>query len=371
MGSKLPPPAPAGSQRLPARPGTILGRVPKSAVKGATITPLEQKVLDMAGWQQGEPIPDLSDTALGKQLTAEARQIGAAAANLEGLTPVPPDTPPIQPPQTTDISEMSPAEQAKFYKTLAELHEVQTRLQAAKAAQAPAQSTAIPSGINMAIPGMAQAVMTVAQATAQANALPPVPVVDDIDEKAAARPKTVEQAPSAICPRCGLDMDEPATVPSQEDVLAYVQAILGGQRFIKQYQLFGGRITVVFRSLLPCEEDVIKQQLTYDVQNKRLLSQHEARIRQAEYRMAFGIASFTRQGQAPRHLPEPVEYVWDAKACETAAAAMYADISDNIFVSDTMRRAIALCWSQFWDIMKYLEAKATSPDFYNGIAVPG
>jgi len=235
----LPPAATAGSRQYPANPGTIMGKVPRSAANGTRLTPMEKQVLDAGGWKEGDPIPDLTDTVLAKRLTAEAAAIGKAAANTEGLTPVPPNTPPIVPPEIRDISELAPAERAQYYQTMAELAEVEAKIANAKNGTVSAQSA-----IDMTIPGMQQAVATVSQAE---NAAPePAPT---------ASPET--PAPVTICPRCGADVTAAVQLPTRIDIQNYVQAVLGGQRFYKAYQLFGGKLDIVFRSLLPAEEDAM------------------------------------------------------------------------------------------------------------------
>ena len=347
--------APSGRQeRLPARPGTILASVPKDAVKGPKLTPLERQALDKAGWKPTDPIPDLTDTQLGQRLTREAQKIGEEAANLEGLTPVPPNTPPIKPPELRDISELSPAEQQQFADTVAELNEVRQRIDAARRAKT-ASETAGP-GINTNIPGMAQAAAAVQQAAAE-------PAPEPAPEPT---PEFLSEERNSICPRCGLDLDNPATEPTKTDIMTYVQTVLGGQRFVKKYQLFDGRVTIIFRSLTTLEEECIKEQLTADVRTKQLLSQQEARVRHAEYRMALGLAAVVRAGQPTIELDEPLDFARTHTGDESKIIALRYRMLETL-KTDTLKRAVAACWSNFWDILVFLEAKATSSDFYKGI----
>jgi len=376
MENMPPPAAPPGSRgRLPANAGTVLGRVPTHAASSKDLTPLERQVLEAGGWKDGDPIPDLTDTAMGKRVTAEAQQIGLAAANTEGLTPVPPNTPPIEVPPIRDISELSPGERQEVYKSMAELAEVKAKL---AAASAPPPQATVPEDINMGIPGMAQAATTAAQAVA--GAPPPVPIFNDLAERkaaAAARQPATETVSEetdgeVICPRCGLDLNNPTPKPAHQDVLVYVQTVLGGHRFVKQLSLFGGRAVVVFRGLTIREEDAIKAQLADDVERKLLPTAAAVRLRRMEYRMALSIARFTRQGQQPIDIPEATSYAWEASATyHSVVDAMRQDINDKIFVTDTVRQAVAHCWSQFWHILKHLEVKANDPDFYKAIETRG
>jgi len=366
MAPRLPHAAPPGSRsRLPANAGTVLGKVPRDRITGELLSPLERRVLDEAGWKAGDPLPDLTDTQLARRVTAEAQQIASAAAtNAEGLTPVPPDTPPVVPPEARDISELSPEERQAVYKTMAELSEVRERLTAAKSKQA----TTPDSAINMDIPGMAQAAATVAQAESAT-----IPVVDDLNTPPAPAINATPPSPTT-CPRCGLHLHEPNTMqPTHDDVLTYVQAILGGQRFVKRFQLFGGHVSVVFRGLTVQEEAAIKAQLRRDVDSGTLnATSADVRIRRAEYRMALGIAEFTRRDQDQTLITEANDYHWtQTDACPSVVVAMWNDINNQLFRMATVRRAVAFCWSQFWEILKHMEVKANDPDFYNAIEMCG
>jgi hypothetical protein len=377
MAKSPPPAAPAGTQQqqLPANAGTLLGKVPRSGVSGKELTPLEQQVLTAAGWKDGDPIPDLTQTALGKRVTAEAQQIGEAAANTQGLTPVPPNTPPIEPPTIRDVSELSPSEQADIYRTMEELSEVRTKLEQAKT---PAPPSIVPDDIDMGIPGMAQAATMAARAE---QGPPPIPIINDLQEakeRAAQQPVEMPAVPATetdgevICPRCGLDLSNPAAEPAHEDVLVYVQTVLGGHRFVKKCSLFGGRVEVVFRGLTINEEEVIRAQINSEIEKKLLKTQRDVRIRRAEYRMVAGIASWALQGKVPVDIPEIAAYGWAADATvSTVLEAMRRDVNNQIFITDTVRRAVAHCWSQFWNTLKHMEVKANDPDFYNAIGTPG
>lgn len=214
------PVAPTGAMTdtLPHMPGTVVGKVPKAAVKGATdLTPQERAVLEKAGHRIGDSLPDLTCTMTGERMTKEAEAIRKQAADISGLTPIDPTTPPLTPPVPTPIEELpaeqqeralqsfeemrelqevatiaamsrSPEQQAIHDAAIREARELQAAMAATRAADAHAAAEALPEGL-AAVPGAAAAV-AVARHAAEAKQ-PQITLVDDL----------------------GLDEDAPATLP--------------------------------------------------------------------------------------------------------------------------------------------------------------
>ncbi len=67
------------------------------------------------------------------------------------------------------------------------------------------------------------------------------------------------------CPRCALDLTKPYKVtPTEEDLTNFLRAMMNshtGDRFVKSYPIFGGRVRVTFRSLLAEESENIGEEL--------------------------------------------------------------------------------------------------------------
>ncbi|GAG12108.1 unnamed protein product, partial [marine sediment metagenome] len=152
-------------ERIPHKPGTVLGAVPAQNVdRGSTkLAPEEQAVLDAAGWKPGDPIPDLQGTKLGQRLTAERDKLRTAAENVDGMTPVPPDTPPITIPTPVPIESLPPEKQAELRRSMAEMAEIKTQVDASRAVAEHEAAVTAPDSI-AGVPGMDAAFRTAAEA---------------------------------------------------------------------------------------------------------------------------------------------------------------------------------------------------------------
>jgi hypothetical protein len=72
-----------------------------------SLGPGEREVLESAGWKDGDPVPD--------NIAAIADQAREDANNISQLQPpIDLTTPPLAMPEETDISDLPPAEQAKY-----------------------------------------------------------------------------------------------------------------------------------------------------------------------------------------------------------------------------------------------------------------
>ena len=139
-------------------------------------------------------------------------------------------------------------------------------------------------------------------------------VVDDRAEQSAAEPapksepaapevvieddppsETGLDAPSAIfpfCPRCGWDMKQKYDVDiTDNDKEDFIATLLGGARFKRAYEIAGGRMKIVFRSMLADENFMVQRQLLLDQNNNEIFSEAEWYLRLAEYRMACSLES--------------------------------------------------------------------------------
>lgn len=59
---------------------------------------------------------------------------------------------------------------------------------------------------------------------------------------------------AAACPRCGYGAEKPME-PLQDDLEEYMRCVLGGQRFMKTYSMYDGKVKLTFRSLVNKEVD--------------------------------------------------------------------------------------------------------------------
>ena len=376
----LPPTGQQTDERLPFTPGVVVAKISNKEFDPAStgLTDIEERVLKQAGWRPGDPLPDLTNTMIGQRLTDAFTKVGEEARQLDGLTPVPPDTPPLQIPKARDISELSPAEKA----------EVVNALKAAKQIEENLRQQDVPDSI-AAIPGMAEAYKTASQlpdtltivddttkAAAETNFNPtvaeePVPLVPDPPNveppSEAAAGSELDAIPHVQCPRCGHFVDTDVINPSDDDKRAFVQAILGGQRFRKNYTVFGGKIAFTLRTLLPSESAMALFQLDSDCDTRRVLTQAQYIRYLQDYRLAMGLEMLHRDGKAPVQLQAVKEIQFDNNQYSTVLPQLTEYIQDQLFANDHVRHVIGMHWAEFQRLTELMEVRAEDSDFWTAI----
>jgi hypothetical protein len=373
---------------MPMKPGTVIGKVPKAAVPDMNApepTPMERKVLEAAGWEPGQPLPDLTKTRVGQRLSQHVANIKQGAANVQGQTPVPPNTPPIEIPAMKDISTLPPAKQAEVYQTIEEMAELQQTLQSQQAQQVAAQAGAMPQEI-AGVPGMAQAWQTAGAGGfpggvaivndmdtpegVTAPGIPPQPQPQPQPQPAMAEAAVEAPAPQpqpegpVVCPRCGHDLNGELYVPDPGDKELYVQAVLGGQRIRKMHQLFGGRLTVVFHGLNPIETELAMAMVEEDVANQDLTSAMQYSTRFLDYRMTLAVSQIIRHGHDPIQLAPISDVVDDPAKLSESCRARRAWLHKNVYITDVIHRAVARAFDTFSAFQNYFEAKVEDDDFF-------
>jgi len=378
---------------LPPPPGTVLGRVPLQTVRGHDdLTDAERAIIEKAGWRPGEPVPNFRGTAVGKQLQKEVEKIREDAEDYQDLSPIDPATPPLEPPTPVDIESLPPAEQEKALRIFGEMDELQARMNAARKARAQAPHQPPPQVL--AKPGAAAAIAAATAAATRERG--GIELVDDIgmtDDRpispfklkkpAAVAAETVVPAAPEIssgdqnptgsgadlsntttyCPRCNFDLNGETVVPTDEDIVAYVATLMADDaRFRKEIKLFGGRIIVVFRGLLPKEVDlaIVHADKAVASGTVKHVMQYVAMVE--NYKMAMGIESVRRAGRGEIKLPA----IADIDDKEGEPLQLLSDYLNNeIFTTDSLRSAVGAQWVRFCKLLQHIEAHASDPSFFD------
>ncbi len=391
---KFPVP-PAAEQQdhgtLPPPPGTVLGRVPLDVVRGQSeLTDDEKQIIAAAGWKPGDPVPNLRGTKVGQHMQAAVDAVREKAEDVHGMSPIDPATEPLEVPEPVDINDLPPDEQERAIQIFKEMDELQDRMNMARRARTKTQP--LPPQIT-GTPGAAQAIgVAAAAAAAEREQQPGVTLVDDLGitgdqpfklKKPAAAPAQPESAPeisspeqvsaeaggdltdaTTHCPQCNFDLNGELVAPSTEDIVAYLSTLMGEGRFRKEARLFGGRIIVVFRGLLPKEVDMALQLADDDVVagNITHITQY-ARVAET-YKLIMGIESVTRTGQSPINLPA-VSDIEEPTNGRSSILQLKEYLDNDVFTTDSLRRTVGLQWIKFNRMLQYMEAKSDDPDFFD------
>ena len=172
------------------------------------------------------------------------------------------------------------------------------------------------------------------------------------------------------CKRCHHAVADAVDEPSRQDVLNYLP-VLGGGRFYKRYELFGGRVVLEFRSLLTSEWDMVRAQLMHDVARGVITGELAYADRMYNYRMAASLSLAQVQGRTPLSVPPLADIPWSAGEDRpdeaNVTAALWKWVRDQTLASETMMRTCASAFSEFIQTRETLDLRASSPNFWTGI----
>jgi len=314
-------------------------------------SPAERAVLEKVGWNDGDPVPpDL------------AKVIAEMQAEAEHLPPpVPLTTKPLELPTPVALDTL-PLEKQAEYKNLLEQMLGGAKTEAAKAEQQRRKQAELL--LPEAGPGINEAI-TVSSSEEDA---PGWPVVDDRKKEAQEAEETGEEASEPekepedkadfemkFCPHCGWAVaQKDLAVVTDDDKMRYLEAALSGQPFRKQYQFYGGRMSLSFRTLLPSETDLIYKQIRDDIEAKvitRIPEERDIRLRYYTLMMLEEVVLGSNvYSLAPmRHLPLN-------RQLET--------LLTGVLKSEMLLRHAVLTAGEFRDLADKLEVNAINPDFW-------
>ncbi len=325
-------------------------------VQNPYVSEFTRKTLAQFGWEDNDPIP----AALGDLLVQFKSELPASAR-----TDV-----------LIDVSLMAPEQVQQARDMLATAKQVRAR-QDKESEVETATATMNPS---------------VAALYRQLDSEGPT-IVDDRAEATAPTPPTAEKTPAGpepaapaepgvvgddpmvilpFCPRCGWDMRQRFEVDITElDKQDFLAAILGSTRFERRFELMGGRMVLVFRSLLAEENRAIQRQLVLDQEAKVFVTTDEWLLRMMEYRLACSLDRVEAgNGRVLHQVPTLAEMPHTPPAdnpLQTALAPLLEFVNNKVLSHEVTRRLAGQHLRQFQRLVEALEAMALEPSFWNGI----
>jgi hypothetical protein len=175
-----------------------------------------------------------------------------------------------------------------------------------------------------------------------------------------------------FCPRCGWDMLQKfEVVPTDRDKEDFLATILGGTRFRKRYELFGGKVIVTFRGLLAEENKLVYRQLVLDQQENRVATEAEWFTQMMDYRLSCALESLSSDtGKMIAVVPELAEMQFTpekGKPLATPLTDQLKFVNNSVLAQEVTRRLVGLHLRQFQRLLEALEAMALEPSFWTGI----
>ena len=204
---------------------------------------------------------------------------------------------------------------------------------------------------------------------------------DKKDAVADEAPKPAEQAPVSaavaqpvngpqFCPRCSWDMKQKFEVEAtNEDKEAFLIALLGGQRFRKKYELFGGKVVVTFRNMLAEENKAVYRQLVIDQRAKKIETEAEWFVQMMDYRLACSFEELTdKDGKPIASMPEvAIVTPLPEDDANNPLVQQLQKINSTTLSQEITRRLVGAHLRKFQRLLETLEAQALDPSFWNGI----
>jgi hypothetical protein len=418
------PPAGPGNLRPEQLPGP--GRPPMKTGK-IHMTDHTRKQLEAVGWTEGDPVPG----DLGTRLQEIQREVieERQAAKLEGSELAVGWTPPKT--SFVNITDLPPEKQneigqylQEYKKQIAQEEQMAAAVEDADAAipeniQGPTrdlmrnqilagdaaltarevqrqgnrtESTVIddretttkpPGGMQVpegktyagaiGIPSVADKIATLK--TKQAAAEPASPEVTATPQ---AMPTTgVTEPHTANCQRCHWPLQLPFNVEiSTQDKQAFLAALLGLSRFEKRYELLGGNLSVIFRSLSSQETEILQQQLGAMVRSGESIGDGEYWANMREFRLVMSVRQIMVGQNVIYTVPDLL--TWDTshpvkegdKVQPTAIPRMREYFYAEGAKQEPVRRILGQTHSNFQRLVEALEFMTNDPDFWKGIELP-
>lgn len=387
-----------------------------------------RRQLESVGWREGDPIPG----DLGARLQEIQREVieERQAAKLEGSELAAGWTPPKT--SFVNITDLPPEKQAEISQYLAE-YKQQVEQEAQMAAAVEAADSSIPPNIqgptrdlmrNQILAGDAALAAREAsrQAPQQASGViddrvqstspPPgfkipegrtyggslgIPSVADKIEKLKAQqtaaavppPPPPQEQPQTIpasgiesphpgtCQRCHWPLQLPFNIEiTTQDKQAFLAAILGLSRFEKRYDLLGGNLSVIFRSLSSQETGILQQQLGAMVRSGEVIGDGEYWANMHEFRLVMSIKQIMVGQNVIYTVPDLLTWDKDHPAKEgdkvqpTAIPRMRDYLYSEGAKQESVRRMLGQTHSNFQRLVEALEFMTNEPDFWKGIELP-
>jgi hypothetical protein len=381
-----PPPAAPAVAKRPLRdlmePGLFQ---PGQVLDPRFMTAYERKQLASIGWEEGTPVPGNVS-----ELIAAAQQ----EASVEGLLPVPPDTPPLKMPDPIDISRLSPAKQRELRDAIEQAGKYQAQLsaQGATVAGLPpsiADAVRVADEVVRQNPGFSvvdDRARPPQAATGTAPTVippgpkpagwrrpeqpPPEPAVEPSAEPPIGDLSHTGAFGITHCPHCNWDLKRPdPSEPNDDDKRAYLMAALGGpdSRFTREASLLGGTIKVGYRELTGGEADTALTQIADDVRSGRIVGDGEWWQRLMDYRMTQAINYIEIKGVGRVHEGVELKDIESDDGNLTPYPALVGFLLSDVLHSESIRRAIGQGFMRFQRLCEKLEANADEASFWEGI----
>jgi hypothetical protein len=169
------------------------------------------------------------------------------------------------------------------------------------------------------------------------------------------------------CPRCGWVIDNHSIhEPTEDDVLEFMESVLGGRRFEKEVSLLNGKITIRFRTVTVEEEDAITSYLNEKMDDKDIQNTSEWTMSYNRARLVCMLKEM-RLGEGIKKFPPIKDMACDKETTAKALTRLVDEVPRDWPAA--IYGLITQAMLQMDGTYQTLMARAYDPDFWEGRTV--
>lgn len=169
------------------------------------------------------------------------------------------------------------------------------------------------------------------------------------------------------CPRCSWPVDTKVEhQPTDEDIQSFLESVCAGDLFYKEYDIYGGRLKVKFRTRYSCEMDAIREHVTsesHGVMGDDLLMLTDELVFLASLDSLENNGRVHKFSSLKDLLVQREKQIEAGNRVKDVAAILHERTAD---VPSHIRIVIKQLYIEFSTIVEHLMVKATDPKYWEG-----
>ena len=362
-----PPPAGGGLRGKPPLPRNV----PVFTPDPAGLTEADRRTLQSIGWKPGEAITGDVAVVIAAVKAESAAETATELDRIVTSGRAPTAFKPV------DMDTLTEDQQAEVRRRMDET--ITANQRAAEVKKTLEAQAGLPDGVKDAL------------RTAQApTGLDALEVEDDRPKRRAAAAAPPPPAPDGAapadtglspahpgnCPHCGWDLATPDDLEvTPGDKVAFLHGVLGEKPFTKDYPLFGGQVTVTFRTLTAQEIDAVFAQVFRERATGEVKTDMDFYERVNRYRLYLQMSSFRSSsfqhdfpaGFTPTTAPGAdghYELPANLPEGETGLRLVEEHVRKTALKTESITRVVTAESRMFNRLVNKLEAFADNPDFW-------
>lgn len=261
--------------------------------------------------------------------------------------------------KATPVEQLPPEQQREIERILAGLPMSSVEPTEQPAAQPAAQPDAQPAA-PLPMPEIARKVIDT----------PTVDLTDvndsqDLDAPVVPDEEITDSAALSFCGQCGNDLRLPVgTNPTRRQFEEFEVSMITGKPFLQAYKLLGGKISLVLRTIEPCEFDAAVEAARLS-QRQLALNEADATEIYNKTVLSLRIVSFSTGDQLSSYRFPLSLQEWKVEATDPGerAKAVYELVSSKLFQHESRLRLIRVTGGKFSSLLTRLESLSSNPNF--------